>query len=90
MRFRMGLTIGFATGYVLGSKAGRQRYEQIERTAKKVWASPPAEKIRHEVAEKVPEAVTAATQKVGQLRHRNGNGMDASVDEVMRAGQLPA
>ncbi|MGH9156042.1 MAG: hypothetical protein ACRD1K_09475 [Acidimicrobiales bacterium] len=29
MRLRLGFLIGFATGYLLGSRAGRQRYEQI-------------------------------------------------------------
>jgi len=29
MRFKTGLVIGFGAGYVLGSKAGRERYEQI-------------------------------------------------------------
>ncbi|MGH2795420.1 MAG: hypothetical protein ACRDKG_14075 [Actinomycetota bacterium] len=90
MRFRMGLALGFGAGYVLGSKAGRQRYEQIERTTKKIWESPPAEKIRHEIAEKVPEAVSAAAHKVGEMRHRNGD-MKIDLDqEAMRAGQLPA
>lgn len=31
MRFRAGLIIGGAIGYVLGARAGRQRYEQILR-----------------------------------------------------------
>lgn len=31
MRLRLGLTIGFAGGYYLGAKAGRQRYEQINK-----------------------------------------------------------
>jgi hypothetical protein len=31
MRFRLGLGIGFATGYYLGTKAGTERYEQINR-----------------------------------------------------------
>lgn len=29
MRFRLGLAIGFGTGYYLGAKAGRERYEQL-------------------------------------------------------------
>lgn len=29
MRFRLGLLLGGAIGYVLGARAGRQRYEQI-------------------------------------------------------------
>lgn len=31
MRFRLGLLIGGAVGYVLGAKAGRGRYEEIRR-----------------------------------------------------------
>ena len=31
MRFRIGLVLAFAFGYYLGSKAGRERYEQIRR-----------------------------------------------------------
>ena len=31
MRFRLGVAIGFAAGYYLGARAGRERYEQIRR-----------------------------------------------------------
>lgn len=30
MRFRSGLIVGVAAGYVLGARAGRERYEQIK------------------------------------------------------------
>lgn len=33
MRFRAGLVAGAALGYVLGTRAGRERYEQIKRAA---------------------------------------------------------
>jgi hypothetical protein len=33
MRFRTGLLVGGAVGYVLGARAGRERYEQIKRWA---------------------------------------------------------
>ena len=33
MRFRLGLLVGAFIGYVLGARAGRQRYEQIKRWA---------------------------------------------------------
>jgi hypothetical protein len=39
MRFRAGLILGLAVGYYLGAKAGRQRYEQINRTIKKIKRS---------------------------------------------------
>lgn len=37
MRGKAGLVVGLAVGYVLGSRAGRQRYEQIKSQALKVW-----------------------------------------------------
>jgi len=36
MKFRLGLLVGFAGGYYLGSKAGRERYEQIRRAIDRV------------------------------------------------------
>ena len=36
MRFRLGLLIGFAIGYYLGTMAGRERYEQINRTLRRI------------------------------------------------------
>ena len=31
MKMRTGLVVGFAVGYYFGSKAGRERYEQLRR-----------------------------------------------------------
>ena len=53
MRFRAGLVVGAAVGYVLGTRAGRQRYEQIKR-----WA---AEARKH------PAVAQLANQTVGVL-----------------------
>ena len=33
MRFRTGMLVGLAAGYVAGTRAGRERYEQIKRFA---------------------------------------------------------
>jgi hypothetical protein len=39
MRFQTGLVVGLAVGYYYGSKAGRQRFEQIERVLEPVRES---------------------------------------------------
>ena len=41
MRTKVTFIVGFATGYVLGSRAGRARYEQI-RSAARAFAANPA------------------------------------------------
>jgi len=44
MRGKVGLVIGLAAGYVLGTRAGRERYEQIKEGAEKVWNLEPVQK----------------------------------------------
>ncbi|HWT32152.1 MAG TPA: hypothetical protein VN107_00195 [Microbacterium sp.] len=44
MRGKVGLVIGLGVGYVLGTRAGRERYEQIKQQAEKVWNLPPVQK----------------------------------------------
>jgi hypothetical protein len=59
MRFRFGLVTGFATGYYLGAKAGRERYEQINRTIRKIQGSDAYETAM----EKAREATSVASEK---------------------------
>ncbi len=40
MRGKVGFVLGAAVGYVLGTRAGRARYEQIKRGAIAVWETP--------------------------------------------------
>ncbi len=40
MRFRTGLAVGFVLGYFQGTKAGRERFEQIEQYLDQVRTSP--------------------------------------------------
>lgn len=44
MKGKVGLVIGLAAGYVLGSRAGRERYEQIKEQAMKAWHTDPVQK----------------------------------------------
>ncbi|GAA2514444.1 hypothetical protein [Pilimelia columellifera] len=40
MRGKLWFAVGAAAGYVLGSRAGREKYEQIALTARKFWDHP--------------------------------------------------
>jgi hypothetical protein len=71
MRGRILFVVGLGAGYVLGAKAGRQRYEQIASAADKVWHSPSVTKQRHEVQHfvetKGPKLVESATDAAGDV-----------------------
>jgi hypothetical protein len=40
MRGKLMFLTGLAAGFVLGSRAGREKYEEIRESAKKLWESP--------------------------------------------------
>ena len=63
MRTKATFLAGFATGYVLGSRAGRQRYEQIRRSAKAVAASPAVRRVAASVQHQAGDALSAARDK---------------------------
>jgi hypothetical protein len=54
------LVVG-AAGYVLGSRAGRERYEQIKRQATKAWNKP----VVQDAADTVEQAVKSTASDVG-------------------------
>jgi hypothetical protein len=45
MKMRTGLIIGFGVGYVLGTKAGRERYRQMYRAFRTVTENPPIRRV---------------------------------------------
>jgi oxygen-dependent protoporphyrinogen oxidase len=70
MRGKLLFVTGAAVGYVLGTRAGRKRYEQMRSAALKVWESPGVQKqvnaVEDFVAEKigeVPESVYITVKK---------------------------
>lgn len=40
MRYKLTFAVGTAVGYVLGTRAGRERYEQLKRSARRVAENP--------------------------------------------------
>jgi len=70
MGFKLGVVIGFAAGYVLGTKAGQQRFDQIRRTADKAWHSPPAEKIKATASDAAGDIGHKAIDAVKNIKDR--------------------
>ena len=79
MRFRLGIGAGFAAGYYLGAKAGRERYEQLNRTIRKVKRSDAFETATEKAKAVADLGVERAKDVVGDVGEKiggstNGNG----------------
>lgn len=77
---RMSFVVGLAAGYVLGARAGKQRYAQIKKVSGKVWQSKPVQtqvaaakesartKAAPVVADFVADAAKATSEKLRASR----------------------
>src|SRR5215208_3647907 len=54
----------FAAGYVLGAKAGRERYEQLRRTALRIKNNPTIQETAHSAADKAREQAPMVGHKL--------------------------
>jgi hypothetical protein len=59
MGIKSGFVIGFGAGYVLGAKAGRERYEQIRRWWNQLMGSPAV----HKAAERTRAVAAGASRR---------------------------
>ena len=62
-----------AAGYVLGAKAGRERYEQIAQHAKKLRTNPTVQQKVDEAKHDAKDAAGTATEKVRERAHGNSS-----------------
>jgi hypothetical protein len=71
MRGKILFSAGLAVGYVFGTRAGRERYEQLKRTAESFWNSPRVkqrvDQVEDFVKEKAPEVVEFVSDGAKQL-----------------------
>ncbi len=69
MRYKVTFVVGLALGYVLGTRAGRERYEQLRKSARQIAQNPAvrnaAETAGQTGREFAGKAFTAVSQKVG-------------------------
>jgi len=96
MRGKVGLVIGLGVGYVLGTRAGRARYEQIKTQAQKVWNLEPVQEQVAKVkdlaassAMKVPrlawDGAVKVVKTVASTQGTPGQKLDAAIDEADEA-----
>ena len=81
------LVIGFAAGYVLGSRAGRERYEQIADGARKFMGNPTVQSAASKAQETV---ATQAPVVADAVKDKATSAASAVADKVSRDDHAPA
>ncbi len=76
---KLTILISGAIGYVLGSRAGRERYEQIKSMATKVKENPT-------VQEKAQQAADVAKEKAPVVKDKVAGAADSAVSKVTGSG----
>ncbi|MBB5643226.1 hypothetical protein [Cryobacterium roopkundense] len=67
MRGRLLFLAGLATGYVLGSRAGRRAYDRLATKAREVWGDPNLQKVVAQTEQAARDAAALAQAKVSEL-----------------------
>lgn len=49
MKGKLGIAVGLAAGYVLGTRAGRERYQQLTASAKRIADEPSLQRLQEEL-----------------------------------------
>jgi hypothetical protein len=87
MKFRTGMLVGFGAGYVLGAKAGRERYQQILEATRAFMDNPGVQRLTDEVGKTVnlgkDRVSNVANRKVEQLG-------DTLADQASKAKEFVA
>ncbi|MFV0374060.1 hypothetical protein [Microbacterium sp.] len=93
MKGKAGIVVGLAAGYVLGSRAGRERYEQIKAGFVKLWQTEPvqnqvakAKEFGKSAAFAVPSALWDGAVKVTKAARTKGTP-GAKLDAAIAAGK---
>ncbi|HEY5320766.1 MAG TPA: YtxH domain-containing protein [Galbitalea sp.] len=95
MKGKILLVVGIGVGYVLGARAGRERYEEIKQAAQKLWSDPRVQKQMSQaegfVKDKAPDVAEflsdGAKKVVSQVSGRQASG---SKKPAARAASKPA
>ena len=101
MRFKSGFLVGLGAGYVLGTKAGQERYQQIVDAASRLRENPGVQRLTGEVnrtvsaskdrvaetaAAKADQAKEAVASKVGDS---TGTSTGTSTTSTTSTGSRP-
>src|SRR5918997_4684988 len=83
MRGKLMFLSGLAAGFVLGSRAGREKYEEIVVNARKVWDHPTVQEAAGVAQAQATKLYSEGKDKLGQTKvgeKLNSTGSTSSAD----------
>lgn len=90
MRYKITFLAGLAGGYVLGAKAGRERYEAITRAARGLRDNPSVQETAGLLQAQAAGALDSARRVVSDTVSSKMGGRDATVDVTDVPAPYPA
>lgn len=89
MNKRLVLLAGIGIGFILGSRAGRQSYENLKRQATNLWNDPKVqegiENARESIGKKAPAVVDAVKENAPVVAEKVKSAADAGVAKAKDA-----
>lgn len=102
MRGKLMFITGVGVGYVLGTRAGREKFDQIVAQARKVWESPTVQEAAgvaqaqaNRLYDQGKSAVSTQVHKLGKkddkaLEEGSDADKEAAWDDAKRRSEFPA
>jgi len=85
MKFKSGLLLGFGAGYVLGAKAGKERYQQILEATRAFRENPGIQRLTEQINQTVATGKDRVTEAAGRKVEQVSNGL---ADQTAKAKEF--
>jgi hypothetical protein len=79
MKSKLALVVGIGVGYVLGTRAGRERFEELRGKAKELWQSDDVQSAVHSAQDKVTAVAKEQGAKVAGVAKEQGGKVAGAV-----------
>ncbi|WP_251152646.1 YtxH domain-containing protein [Cellulosimicrobium sp. Marseille-Q4280] len=81
MKSKIALVVGIGIGYVLGTRAGRERFEEIKVKAKDLWQSEDVQSAVHTAQDKVTTVAKEQGAKLADVAKEQGGKVAGAVKD---------
>jgi hypothetical protein len=85
MRLKFGFLVGFGAGYVLGAKAGHDRYDQLQRLYENLLSSPGFQQATGRAREAATTGVSQAKDKATEGASKAKNKATEGASKAKKA-----